>query len=96
MSETTENFLSSESQRAYTMGYMAGFGAALTHLFSGYQRLLPAAAESSAPPAPPVPQEAPEPEPVPVEAEAVPVEDIMDPNLASILGMPSAILNARG
>ena len=92
MSETAETPLSSESQRAYALGYVAGFGAALTQIYSGYQRLLPAAAESSAAPAP---QEEPEPEAAPVEAEPVPAEDL-DPNLASILGLPSTMRNARG
>jgi len=92
MSETAETPLSSESQRAYALGYVAGFGSALTQLYSGYQRLLPAAAESSAPP---TEQEAPAPEAAPVEAEPVPAEDL-DPNLASILGLPSTMRDARG
>lgn len=91
MSEASENPLSSESQRAYAMGYVAGFGSALTQLYSGYQRLLPAAAESSASP---TEQEAPAPEPAPVEAEPVPAEE-MDPNLASILGLASVAQDAR-
>ena len=92
MSEASENPLSSESQRAYAMGYVAGFGSALTQLYSGYQRLLPAAAESSAPPAE---QEAPAPEPAPAEAEPVSAEE-MDPNLDSMLGLPSTHVSARG